>query len=52
MSGKGVHKKWWDKSTLEQQKSLGIKTFPVVFRCPLQEDLYFCIEENDIRYLG
>ena len=52
MSGKAVHKKWWDKSTLEQQKNALVQGFFLLFRCPLQEDLYFCIEENDIRYLG
>lgn len=52
MSGKEVHKKWWDKSTLEQQKSLEIRAFSCCLDAPLQEDFYFCIEENDIRYLG
>ena len=34
------------------KKALIPRLFPVDLDAPLQEDLYFCIEENDIRYLG
>ena len=35
----------------QAKKALIYKAFPVVFRCPLQENLHSCIEENSNRYL-